>query len=200
MKAFDEKTKARFLKIIVLMNKGTLAGERQAAKQAATRLANAFDMTLEQAIAHCRNPNSFSQEQQKSRRDAYHYWAYTHSFATERRQRQNKQAWEHAKQAANARENYARAANNEAYKKEAPSNANATVRSGYIPRYRPSNYRQTPEDRLRLISGLLFDGASFKTTAELSDAAPEEVNQVWLMMRRGEIKKPSMRRMSRQFA
>ena len=51
------------------------------------------------------------------------------------------------------------------------------------PQYRPSNYKPTPDDRFRLIAGLLRDGVSFRRVADLADASANEVARIWLLIR-----------------
>lgn len=179
MKLFDEKAKIRFQKIVTLMHQGAHEGEREAARAAAIRMSAQYDLTLDEAISECqidqKSKLSLRQRtaEQKDRADSYNRWGQEHSFATEATQRAQKMAWEQAMHSARARGYDESEANINKHKQRTP----------YVPRYRPSNYKPTVEDFHRLIRGLLLDGASIKTTANLANTTTENVVKVWLMLK-----------------
>lgn len=187
VKNFDEKNRARFGKIITLMRKGTHEGERQAARAAAIRLSEQCGLSLDQALDQYENDGigrDAMQHERQDRRQSYQQWAYHYSMATHARQRAQKQAWEQAVHQAQERTNQARPNfEDDTPQSQAHPQQGKRLKSAYIPRYRPSHYQQTEEDRFRLVRGLLLDGASFKITAGLTGESMNEVVRIWLMVR-----------------
>ena len=195
--------KERFLKIVNLMQRTANAGERMAAKEAATRIAKQNGMNLPTAIRHClgANADELQPAERQDKKQQYQQWAYYHSMASEARQRSQKRNWQEAVRQAEARaRNHHQADGNHQQKDSSKDNPiSQRHNKHYTPRYRPSHFIPTPDDRFRLIKGLLLDGASFKATSSLSDASMEEVLHVWLVVRHDlQVRRHSYRHIARQ--
>ena len=182
MNNFDPQSQARFMKVLVLMEQAATVGEKSAARAAATRMASSVGLTLEEAIEVIRTGSSRKErvEELRARRKAERRWSRDESFASPSRQRARKEAWQRAFDEAMGGNN---GPNNQPHDFSDPVSSNIRRQSGFIPRYRPSYYRPTADDRFRLISGLLRDGASIVTTMSLAEASREEVVKVWLLVR-----------------
>ena len=187
MNNFDPQSQARFMKVLVLMEQAATVGEKSAARAAATRMASSVGLTLEEAIEVIRTGSSRKErvEELRARRKAERRWSRDESFASPSRQRARKEAWQRAFEEAMRGNN---GGNNQPHDfsdnmSSDPVSSNIRRQSGFIPRYRPSYYRPTADDRFRLISGLLRDGASIVTTMSLAEASREEVVKVWLLVR-----------------
>ena len=182
MNNFDPQSQARFMKVLVLMEQAATVGEKSAARAAATRMASSVGLTLEEAIEVIRTGSSRKErvEELRARRKAERRWSRDESFASPSRQRARKEAWQRAFDEAMGGNN---GPNNQPHDFSDPVSSNVRRQSGFIPRYRPSYYRPTADDRFRLISGLLRDGASIVTTMSLAEASREEVVKVWLLVR-----------------
>ena len=182
MNNFDPQSQARFMKVLVLMEQAATVGEKSAARAAATRMASSVGLTLEEAIEVIRTGSSRKErvEELRARRKAERRWSRDESFASPSRQRARKEAWQRAFGEAMGGNN---GPNNQPHDFSDPVSSNIRRQSGFIPRYRPSYYRPTADDRFRLISGLLRDGASIVTTMSLAEASREEVVKVWLLVR-----------------
>lgn len=173
---FEERDRERFRKIVGVMEGATIPGEREAARQAAERMAALHGMSLDDAILDThpeRDDGRVDDHERDLRRRAYEAWA-----ADRRR-------WSDAKeQAEKRRHEEARA---EARRRGmAGEDDPAPYRRAYprsTPQYRPSHYRPTPDDRFRLIAGLLRDGVPIRRVADLADATTNEVARVWLLIR-----------------
>ena len=192
MNNFDSQSQARFMKVLVLMEQAATVGEKSAARAAATRMASSVGLTLEEAIEVIRTGSSRKErvEELRARRKAERRWSRDESFASPSRQRARKEAWQRAFEEAmrgnNGRDNQPGDFSDRDFSDNMssdPVSSNIKRQSGFIPRYRPSYYRPTADDRFRLISGLLRDGASIVTTMSLAEASREEVVKVWLLVR-----------------
>ena len=188
MNNFDPQSQARFMKVLVLMEQAATVGEKSAARAAATRMASSVGLTLEEAIEVIRTGSSRKErvEELRARRKAERRWSRDESFASPSRQRARKEAWQRAFDEAMKGNNQPRDFSNQDFSDHnfsEPVPSNIKRQSGFIPRYRPSYYRPTADDRFRLISGLLRDGASIVTTMSLAEASREEVVKVWLLVR-----------------
>ena len=170
------------MKVLVLMEQAATVGEKSAARAAATRMAASVGLTLEEAIEVIRTGSSRKErvEELRARRKAERRWSRDESFASPSRQRARKEAWQRAFDEAMGGNN---GPSNQPHDFSDPVSSHIRRQSGFIPRYRPSYYRPTADDRFRLISGLLRDGASIVTTMSLAEASREEVVKVWLLVR-----------------
>ena len=173
-RGFDDREKERFRKIVGVMDGATIDGERAAAKEAATRLAAIYGMTLEEAKREAMpetDDGRISEEERRARRSDFDAWAASRARMTEAQERAERYRYEQAKREAEAR----------GLDKDRPSRGPAKPRVTRT--YRPSRYRPTDEDRFRLIAGLLRDGASLRRAADLADASANEVARIWLLIR-----------------
>jgi hypothetical protein len=171
---FDERQRERFRKIVGVMERTTILGEREAAREAAERLAALHDMSLDEAMIEAypeRDDGRIDGAERRARRDDFEAWAAARTRMTEARERAERQRYEQAKREAEAR----------GLDKDSPSRGPARHRSSSI--YRPSRYRASKEDRFRLIAGLLRDGASLRRAADLADVSTNEVARIWLLIR-----------------
>lgn len=172
--AFDEKSRERFRKIVGVMEGATIPGERDAAREAAERMAAIHGMTVEEAIVEAhpeRDDGRLSSEERRARRSDFDAWAASRARMTEAQERAERYRYEMAKREAEAR----------GLDKERPSRGPARAR--FTQAYRPSRYRATDDDRFRLISGLLRDGASLRRVADLAGVSTNEVARIWLLIR-----------------
>lgn len=172
--AFDEKNRERFRKIVGVMEGATIPGEREAAREAAERLAAIHGMTVEEAIVEShpeRDDGRLSAEERRARRSDFDAWAASRARMTEAQERAERYRYEMAKREAEAR----------GLDKERPKRGPARPR--YTQAYRPNHYRATSEDRFRLIAGLLRDGASLRRAADLAGVSTNEVARIWLLIR-----------------
>lgn len=171
---FDERQQERFRKIVGVMEGATIAGEREAAREAAERMAALHDMTLDEAIVEAhpeRDDGRIDAAERRARRDDFEEWAAARTRMSEARERAERQRYEQARREAEAR----------GLDKEKPSGRPARPR--YATTYRPSGYRASADDRFRLVAGLLRDGASLRRAADLAGVSTNEVARIWLLMR-----------------
>lgn len=181
MRRFDAKEQERFRKIVGVMERATIPGERLAAQEAATRLAAIYGRSLDEAILEThpeRDDGSLSATERQQRRDDFHAWAAARARMTEARERA-----EHARSRAARAEAERRAANGQTPQE---GSAKGRRRRPYQFVYRPSRYRPSAMDRFRLIAGLLGDGVGLRRTADLADASTNEVARIWLLLRRAQ--------------
>ena len=173
-RGFDDREKERFRKIVGVMDGATIEGERAAAREAATRLAAIYGMSLEEAKREAMpetDDGRISDEERRARRSDFDAWAASWARMTEAQERAERYRYEQAKREAEAR----------GLNKDRPNRGPAKPRVTRT--YRPSHYRPTDEDRFRLIAGLLRDGASLRRAADLADASANEVARIWLLIR-----------------
>ncbi len=175
MKPFTDHERERFRKIVGVMERATIPGERAAAREAAERMAAIHGMSLDEAIldAHPeRDDGRVDAEEKRRRRADFEAWAA-------------RQTWMHAAYERAEKERFEKA-RREAERRGLDPDDKGTHRPGrhnHRPRYRPSNYKPSMDDRFRLIAGLLRDGVSLRRTADLADATANEVARVWLLIR-----------------
>ncbi|WP_421881148.1 hypothetical protein [Pacificispira sp.] len=172
--AFDDKERERFRKIVGVMERATIEGERAAAREAAERLAAIHGMSVEEAIEEThpeRDDGRISDAERRARRSDFEEWAAARMRMSEAFERAERYRYEMAKREAEAR----------GLDKERPSRGPARPRTTST--YRPSRYRATDDDRFRLIAGLLRDGASLRRVADLADVSTNEVARIWLLIR-----------------
>lgn len=173
--SFDEKERERFRKIVSVMEGATIDGERAAAKIAAERLAAARNMSLEEAVREThpeRDDGQLDAEERRARRADRDAWAASRAKVSEAQERAERYRYEQALREAEAR----------GLEREAPTRK-PSARARYSPTYRSARYRSNKDDRMRLISGLLREGASLRRVADLTGASTNEVARIWLMMR-----------------
>jgi secreted Zn-dependent insulinase-like peptidase len=171
MKMMAEKAREKFRKIIEVMRSATLGGERSAAREAAARMATAFDMTLEEAIAELDGkPVKLDPVEQESlRQHRSDIWASTTLRMMNRGEAEERYRVNAARTAAQER------GLDERERKVAE-------KPQAIPTRKPS-YLPNTQDRHRLISVLLRDGLSLARVAELADASTNEVARIYLLNR-----------------
>ncbi len=175
MQTFETKDRERFRKIVGVMERATIEGERMAARQAAERMAAIHGMTLDEAILEAhpeRDDGRIDAEEREARKRDFEAWAARQTRMNAAHERAEKERFEQARRDAERR----------GYKPEAGSRP-FPGRHGYHPRYRPSNYKPTADDRFRLIAGLLRDGVPIRRIADLADATTNEVARVWMLIR-----------------
>lgn len=172
---FDEKERERFRKIVGVMEGATIEGERAAAKIAAERLAAQHDMSLEEAVREThpeRDDGRIDADERSARRADFDAWSAARARASEAQERAERYRYEQAR-----REAEARGLDRESGTRKGPA------RARYTPTYRSARYRSNKDDRVRLISGLLRDGASLRRAADLAGVSTNEVARIWLLMR-----------------
>ncbi|MDF1749168.1 MAG: hypothetical protein P1V34_09885 [Alphaproteobacteria bacterium] len=172
--SFDEKSRERFRKIVGVMERATIDGERAAAREAAVRMAAMHGMTLEEAVDEShpeRDDGRLSAAERKARRDDFDAWAAARNRMSEAQERADRYRYEQAKREAEAR----------------GLDKDTTTRRPPQPRrvntFSRSYYRMTDDDRFRLVAGLLRDGASLKRAADLADVSTNEAARIWMLMR-----------------
>lgn len=171
---FKEKDRERFRKIVGVMEGATIDGERMAAREAAERLAAIHGMTLDEAVREThpeRDDGQIDAAERRARRSDFEAWAAARTRMTAAQERAERARYEQAKREAEAR----------GLDHEEPVRGKARPRT--TSRYGPTRYRPTQEDRFRLISGLLRDGASLRRAADLADVSTNEVARIWLLLR-----------------
>ena len=173
---FEDRDRERFRKIVGVMEGATIAGEREAARQAAERMAALHGMSVDEAILDThpeRDDGHIDPRERELRRRAYEAWS-----ADRRR-------WSDAREAAEKRRHdEARAeARRRGMGADDEQDTRRRVYPRHTPHYRPSHYRPTAEDRFRLIAGLLRDGVPLRRVADIADATTNEVARVWLLIR-----------------
>lgn len=171
---FDEKNRERFRKIVGVMERATIEGERAAAREAAVRMAAIHGMTLEEAVEEShpeRDDGRLSAAERKARRDDFDAWAAARNRMTEAQERADRYRYEQAKREAEAR----------GLDKETPSRRPSQQRRPET--FTRSYYRMTDDDRFRLVAGLLRDGASLRRAADLADVSTNEVARIWMLIR-----------------
>lgn len=175
MQRFDVKESERFRKIVGVMERATIEGERAAAREAAERMAALHGMSLDEAILEThpeRDDGRIDAEERAARQRDFEAWAARQTRMNAAYERAEKERFEQAKREAERR----------GYRPE-PEQAFRPGRYNMAPRYRPSNYKPSADDRFRLIAGLLRDGVSFRRVADLADASTNEVARIWLLIR-----------------
>lgn len=164
-----EREKLR--KIIGVMRSATIEGERKAAEEAATRLAAANGMTLEEA-----EKEAFSEEDD-GRIDADERAAQQREAA---RWAANMMRMTNAYEAS---EKYRFMMAKEEAKRRGLGDPDTDTRARRMAPNRPRRYIPGKEDEFRLIAGLLRDGVTFKRTAEIVGVSTVDVARVWLLTR-----------------
>lgn len=173
---FGEKERDRFRKIVGVMERATIEGEREAAREAAERMASLYGMSLDEAILEShpeRDDGQISEQERKDRRADFDAWMASRMRWTEAKERAEKARFEAAKRAAQAR----------GLEPDPQEPFPGAIRRSYKPSYRPSNYKPSTQDRFRLIANLLKDGVSLRRVADLADASTNEVARIWLLIR-----------------
>ena len=169
----EQKEKDRFIKVLLVMEHSTHAGEKDAAKNAAQTIAKGWDMSLQEAILFVRNQdnsNISDNEIQKRYDDRMEAWASGAYSAMYAHESQRKYAFEKAKQEA-----YERGLDKKLHKQEKKK---AT-------RYQWSRrYKHNAEDKMRLITALLEEGIPLKRIAFLAEATIYEVTGIYMLQRR----------------
>ncbi|RVU37895.1 hypothetical protein EOI86_00905 [Hwanghaeella grinnelliae] len=164
-----EREKLR--KIIGVMRSATIEGERKAAEIAATRLAKANGMTLEEAEKEAfpeeDNGRIDADERAAQQREAAR-WAANMVRMTEAYEASEKYRFMMAKEEAKRRG---------LEEQETAARARRTAPN------RPRRYIPGKDDEFRLIAGLLRDGVSVERTAELVGVSTIDVARVWLLTR-----------------
>lgn len=174
-KPFEDKERERFRKIVGVMERATIEGERIAARQAAERMAAIHGMSLDEAILEThpeRDDGQIDAEEKRRRKQDFHFWMSRKTRMTAAYERAEKERFEQARKEAEKR----------GYTPE-PEEPFRPGRYNYRPQYRPSGYTPTPDDRFRLIANLLKDGVSLRRVADLADATTNEVARIWLLIR-----------------
>lgn len=171
-KEISQKDRDRFRKIILVMKSTTIDGEREAASQAATRLAAQWDMTLQEAIEET-HPEVYGdryaeREKTARRQSAYEAWETGTMRMMRGKEAREKYEFEMARQRAKERGLDER-------EKRAAGKAQ--------PRSFHANKKITPSDTFRLISVLLKDGLSLQRVSELVGVSTNEVARVYLLNR-----------------
>lgn len=172
---FDERERERFRKIVGVMEGATIPGERQAAHDAAQRMAAMHGMSLDDAILEAhpeRDDGQIDAEEAEARRRAYQAWSADRMRWSDAKERAEKQRHEAARAEARRR----------GMADDEPPRRRPTG-PRYTPQYRPSNYRPTAADRFRMIAGLLKDGVPLRRVAAITDTTTNEVARVWLLIR-----------------
>jgi len=175
MQPFDERSRERFRKIVGVMERATIEGERLAAREAAERMAALHGMSLDEAVLEAhpeRDDGRIDAEERRRRRDDFEAWAARQTRMNAAYERAEKERFEEARREAMRR----------GYQPE-PEGPARPGRYNVRSRYRPSNFKPTAEDRFRLIAGLLRDGVSLRRAADLADASANEVARVWMLIR-----------------
>lgn len=175
MRPFSDSDRARFRKIVGVMERATIAGERQAARDAAERMAAIHGMSLDEAILEAhpeRDDGRVDAEETRKRRADFDAWAARRTRMHAAYERAEKERFERARREAERRG-----------LDTGDTGPRHPGRHNVRPRYRPSNYRATMQDRFRLIAGLLREGASLRRVADLADATTNEVARIWLLIR-----------------
>lgn len=165
----SENDRDKLRKVLSVMRSATIEGERKAAEVAATRIAEAHGMSLEEASLEAfpeEDDGTLSHDEKTAQRRAAQAWAANKMRMTNAAERAEKYRFMMAKEAARQR-----GLQEERVKphRVAPSNART-----YIP---------GKEDEFRLIAGLLRDGVPLARTAEITGASTVDVARVWLLMR-----------------
>lgn len=164
-----EREKLR--KVIGVLRSATIEGERKAAEEAATRLAAASGMTLEEA-----EREAFSEEDDGR-------------LNADERAAQQREA---ARWAANmvrmtnayeASEKYRFMMAKEEAKRRGLSDQETEMRARRLSGNRPRRYVPGKADQFRLIASLLRDGVSLERTAEIVGVSSIDVARVWLLTR-----------------
>lgn len=164
-----EREKLR--KIIGVMRSATIEGERKAAEEAATRLAAANGMTLEEA-----EQEAFSEEddgrvgadEMAARRREAERWAANMVRMTNAYEASEKYRFMMAKEEARQR---------------GLNEPETETRARRLSGNRPRRYIPGKQDQFRLIAGLLRDGVSLERTAEIVGVSSIDVARVWLLTR-----------------
>ena len=169
-----EKDRIRFRKIVLVMKSATMDGEREAASQAAIRLAAQWDMTLQEAIEET-HPEVYgdkhsADEQQARRQSAYEAWETGTMRMMRGKEAREKYEFEMARQRARERG-------------LDESEINRQKRMKSQSRNFHGRKKITPTDTFRLISVLLKDGLSLSRVAELAGVSTNEVARVYLLNR-----------------
>jgi len=175
MQPFEFKERERFRKIVGVMESATIEGERAAARQAAERMAALHGMSLDEAILEAhpeRDDGRIDAEERAARKRDFEAWTARQTRMNAAYERVEKERYEQAKREAQRR----------GYRPD-PDEKRHPGRYNVRPQYRPSNYRATPDDRFRLIAGLLRDGVPFRRIADLAGASTNEVARIWMLIR-----------------
>ena len=176
-KPFNPRTRDRFRKVILVMQSATHEGEKQAAREAAGRLAAQHGMTLDEAIVEAHpelhDGKTDAKEKKARARTAYAAWeSATQRMMNIREAQERQRYWEAVEE---ARQRGLRD------KEEQPG------RRGAARAAKPRNWygskTSNAEDRFRLISALLKDGLSLRRVADLAGVSTNEVARVYLLSR-----------------
>ncbi len=179
---FRERDRERFRKIVSVMEGATITGEREAARQAAERMAAMHGMSIDEAILDThpeRDDGRIDENERDLRRQAYEAWTADRRRWSDEKERAEKRKHEEARAEAQRRG----MADDPAPRRRAYPR--------YTPQFRPSHYRPTEDDRFRLIAGLLRDGVPLRRVANLADTSTHEVARVWLLIRSSTGPKPA---------
>ena len=210
-RTFGFKEKERFRKIVGVMERATIEGERIAARTAAERMAAIYGLSLEEALDESHPDNDttrISAKEREARKKDYEAWMASRMRWTEAQERAEKARFEQARKDAARRAAEARDAKQreedarqaEEARREAEARAatgfaragqwagqrNGRANGGgyrYNSLFRSNTYKPSAQDRFRLISNLLKDGVSLRRVADLTGVSTNEVARVWLLIR-----------------
>ena len=176
-KPFNPRMRDRFRKVILVMQSATHEGEKQAAREAASRLAAQHGMSLDEAIVETHpelHGGKVDAREKKARaRTAYAAWESATQRMMNIREAQERQRYWEAVEEARQRGLGER----EAQPGVKPQARNAKPRNWH------SRHTASDEDRQRLITALLKDGLSLRRIAELAEVSTNEVARVYLLSR-----------------
>ncbi len=164
-----EREKLR--KIIGVMRSATIEGERRAAEEAATRLAAASGMTLEEAAQEAfleEDDGRINADEKAAQQREAARWAANMVRMTEAYESSEKYRFMMAKEEA---------------KRRGLNEPETDTRARRLSGNRPRRYIPGKSDEFRLIAGLLRDGVSLERTAELVGVSTVDVARVWLLTR-----------------
>ena len=165
----SENERDKLRKVIGVMRSATIEGERRAAEIAATRIAEANGLTLEEAELEAfpeEDDGRIDEAERTARRRAAEAWAANMVRMTEAREQAEKYRYMMAKEEARKR-----GLQEEPKRPERVAPARART---YIP---------GKEDEFRLIAGLLRERVPFKRIAEIAGVSTVAVARVWLLLR-----------------
>ena len=166
-----EAERDKLRKIVGVMRSATIEGERQAAEEAATRLAAANGMSLEEAVQEAfseeddgrLNADERAAQQREAARWAANMVRMTNAYE--------------------ASEKYRFMMAREEAKRRGLADQENETRARRLSGSRPRRYIPGKEDEFRLIAGLLRDGVSLERTAEIVGVSTIDVARVWLLTR-----------------